>query len=183
MKLHNIQSILLVCGLPLLLVGCGSLPTSRKCHHAEVKSAQVSLEMAGHDIRLNGSMQTICDSICVLSLQPMLGIEMLQVRATEDSLWVINRLQRQYISISYKDLASYIRPTIKYPYIQKLVLGQYLRKGATRLTKSFKVGIFPAKIHLDYSPVIKDNPMRLRNARIENYKQLTPDQITSLLSQ
>ena len=63
------------------------------------------------------------DSIIWMSLSPLLGIEVARAMITQDSLVLMNRLNREYMVYDFENLSDKFQFDISYHLIQSLILG------------------------------------------------------------
>jgi hypothetical protein len=63
------------------------------------------------------------DSIIWMSLTPLLGIEVARAMITQDSLVLMNRLNREYMVYDFENLTDKFKFDINYQLIQSLILG------------------------------------------------------------
>ena len=80
---------------------------------------QLNLEWNTSRYSMNGSIRVWRNEMVVVSVQPMLGIEMVRVEATPDSIWVFDKMNRRYISTGFIDLEQAISKKITYKTIQE----------------------------------------------------------------
>lgn len=81
--------------------------------------AQVTLQLDQHQYSMSSQVRVWKNQLVVLSIQPMLGIEMVRVEATPDSVWVMDKMNRRYVALAYTDLGASITPKISYKTIQE----------------------------------------------------------------
>ena len=146
--------------------------TITRFHTAEVKKASISIESNGRTFHLYATMQSVKDSIVMLSLQMAPGMELAQVRATPQQLMLIDRMNHQYAVLSYSDLTQYIRPNIDYHTLENLASGCNLKPNAKASTLECYVYNLPTAITCTYSDILYDQTLRLKPQRTEGYKKV-----------
>ena len=70
-------------------------------HTCLIQGAKATLTMDGKTISANCTMQVVRDSMLVISVMPMLGIEVYRLEATPDELIAIDKLNHQYLKTDY----------------------------------------------------------------------------------
>jgi len=70
--------------------------------------AQCQIHYNKQNISTAASAAYLADSIIILSVQPMLGIEMVRVEATPESAIVIDKINRRYARCSYEEVSTLI---------------------------------------------------------------------------
>ena len=56
-----------------------------------------------------------------VSVQPMLGIEMVRMEATPDSLWIFDKMNRKYVAFTYPEIEQTLNTNLSYKKIQDLL--------------------------------------------------------------
>lgn len=77
----------------------------------------------GKSTKVTMDIRLIKDSAVWCSLR-MMGVEGLRVLAKEDSIFMINRLAKEYYPMSYKDLEVYSGIPLNYDILQGLIIGE-----------------------------------------------------------
>ena len=80
------------------------------------------------------------NELIVLSLQPVLGIEMFRLEATPDSMVVIDKMNRRYTTMAYDWGGKQLQPTPSFKMIQNFITPPALPKIKASSGKSFEVG-------------------------------------------
>ncbi len=96
----------------------------------------ISQEKSKSDLK--GILRMKKDSIIWLSISPALGIEVLRVEMTQDSVKVINRLNKTYLAGNYQMVEKLVNTTIDYSIVEALLLGNDLSQYNV---KKYKVKI------------------------------------------
>ncbi|MFD2248479.1 DUF4292 domain-containing protein [Pontibacter ruber] len=94
---------------------------------------QVNVQDRGESISSGVSMRIRKDSVIWVSVQPGLGIEAARIKMTQDSVFVMNRLRREYTATSYSYLSNKFKVQVDYNVLQALLLGNYQPNGAEKV--------------------------------------------------
>lgn len=143
-------------------------------HSARVDKASVSATMGAQSLHLTVSMQTVVDSLVIMSVQILPGVEIYRLEATPQQCKVIDKVNRRFAVSDYKALRALTTPAVTYDQLQHIACGIPQRKSKKQMTdyQFLCLGI-PLTLHIDY-PVIRYNePMTLTPARTTMYKQVT----------
>ncbi|HPE43325.1 MAG TPA: DUF4292 domain-containing protein [Bacteroidales bacterium] len=70
-----------------------------------------------------GQLRIQKDSVIWMSLSPALGIEVARLMITQDSIWFINRIEKNYFKGDYDFINSFFQTTIDFDILQALLLG------------------------------------------------------------
>lgn len=114
---HRIILALWMMGI-LFLSACSVSKHSVARYKTMTQRAQVTMLLDQHQYTLTCTMRTWHDELIVLSVQPMLGIEMVRIEATQDSIWVFDKMNRRYAAIDYASINRIIQPNISYRMLQ-----------------------------------------------------------------
>ncbi|GAB3198563.1 hypothetical protein ABID22_000485 [Pontibacter aydingkolensis] len=73
------------------------------------------------------------DSVIWISVQPGLGIEAARMLLTQDSVYMINRLQKEYAATDYRFLRSKLNIDVNFEIVQSILLGNYSSQGTEKV--------------------------------------------------
>lgn len=71
----------------------------------------------------NATIRVRKDSVIWVSISPALGVEVLRCLITQDSVFIINKLQKEYYLFSYSDLKQKLNYELNYPLVQSTLFG------------------------------------------------------------
>ncbi len=91
---------------------------------AEATKVRVGITYAGQKISINGSISVITDSIISLSVQPLLGIEMLRIDLTPEQILVVDKMNRRYVEMNYTELGAMTGLPLTYRDLQAVFLNR-----------------------------------------------------------
>lgn len=162
--------------LLLCLCSCAAQQGISKAHtyrSARVDKAPVTATMGAQSLRLTVSMQTVVDSLVIMSVQILPGVEVYRLEATPQQCKVIDKVNRRFAVSDYKALRALTTPALTYNQLQRIACGVPQKKSKKHVTDyQFLCLGTPLTLHIDY-PVIRYNePMTLTPARTLMYKQV-----------
>lgn len=140
-------------------------------HTCLMQNAQAVLTLGGETVRANCTMQTVRDSMMVLSIMPMLGIEMLRIEATPAQVTGIDKINRQYAVATYDDINRYLSPAITWHDLQALATGE-LPTGDKEAFVGYTAGNQTVMLRLVYPERQLDVPVRTQAANLARYQQI-----------
>lgn len=73
------------------------------------------------------------DSVIWVSVQPGLGIEAARMKLTQDSVFMINRLQKEYAATDYTFLKNKLNIDVNFDVVQAILLGNYQSQGVEKV--------------------------------------------------
>ena len=94
--------------------------------------SKIKFKDKDNDISLNATIRIKKDSIIWLSLSPAFGIEAARGLVTQDSLVLMNRINREYVVFNYKSLSEKLNFDVTFELIQALLLGEMPLKQSLR---------------------------------------------------
>lgn len=142
------QLLLFVCGL-LLLASCkkDTVPTSATAATTTVgavkvdnldfsylsSKGQVTLNDRNDNLSSGVSIRMQKDSVIWVSVLPGLGIEAARMMLTQDSVYFMNRLKKEYVATDYRFLRSKLQVDVSFDVLQAILLGNYQSMGAEKV--------------------------------------------------
>lgn len=172
------QNIFLL--LALATVVMSSCSVSRRGmvkYHTMVQRAHVTLELDQHKYSMNSQVRVWRNNLVTVSLQPMLGIEVARMEATQDSVWVFDKMNRRYVAFAYSDLGQDISPKINYKTIQDFATHPISKEDASiELT----YGKHKLKLSSKYSNREYNTLQEPQTTNTKKYKRVTIREILPL---
>ncbi len=99
---------------------------------AEASKVRVAINYAGQKMNVSGSIAVITDSILVLSVQPLLGIEMFRVEMTPQDIVVVDKMNRRYVQLTYAELGTMTGLPLTFTDLQAVFLNRMFVVGKTQ---------------------------------------------------
>ena len=145
--------------LPLLLllgVLLSSCSTSRSLaprrYQTLHQKANATVLLDQHKYSMGCTVQLWRNELIILSVQPMLGIEMLRVEATPDSMMIFDKMNRRYAILAYDDMESMkIHPQPSYKWLQDFLTAPSTPKLTAKSEKVFRLGSHQSTISCTFS--------------------------------
>lgn len=82
-------------------------------------TAKAEVSFGGVNFSMNGTLRLVPDSALMISVQPIFGIEVFRLLCTVDSIYVLDKFNKNYFAASYKDV--YSKGSISLDMIQGLL--------------------------------------------------------------
>ena len=99
---------------------------------------------------LSGQLRMRKDSIVWLSVTATMGVEVMRAKVSNDSIWVLNRLEKNYLAEPLDTVSAQLGMPLSLPLVQTLLLdnneGFPPVENQTVLLKTFVMGDYSAKI-------------------------------------
>ena len=167
--------------LSLLMTGCGTKkgavkneePKDEKpvWHTCLIQSARATVRTDDDTFSSPVTMQTVHDSMLVISITPMLGMEMMRIEATPTQIIAIDKLHAQYAQVTYAELNRKLTPDLNWDILQQLCAAE-LPTGSekARIHYAFESGTI--EIVIVYTPRQLDVPVRVNPMRLDKYTRV-----------
>jgi hypothetical protein len=86
---------------------------------------------------LMASIRIRYDSIIWISITPGIGVEVLRTVITPDSVFMINRLKKEFVAVSLDSLSQRLNFNVNYPMLQSILIGNLIlpRKHNEKIIK------------------------------------------------
>ena len=116
-------------------------------------TANVDIQAEGNGMisdDLSGQLRMRQDSLVWLSVTATMGVEVLRAKVSSDSVWIVNRLEKTYLSEPLDILSEQLGMPLSLPWVQTLLLdnnqGLPPVENQTVQLKTFVMGNLSAKI-------------------------------------
>ena len=142
------KHILLCLAVVFLLAGCKretapttASATTETIGTVEVNNLDFNYFSSKGQITVNDKNQNLSsgvsirikkDSVIWVSVQPGLGIEAARLMLTQDSVYLMNRLQKEYVATDYSFLRNKLQVDVNYDIMQSILLGNYQPQGTEK---------------------------------------------------
>ncbi|MBO7408716.1 MAG: DUF4292 domain-containing protein [Paludibacteraceae bacterium] len=161
----------------LLFSGCASQQVGKKAetqwHTMQAKNVRTTLWVDQKTYTVNCTYQAVRDSMIVISVRPLLGIEVARVEATPKKIVVIDKVHGEYTPAQYKTLNLVVRPKIKFKDLQDFISGKGKDKDGNAAL-FFKAQKHNAAIKTEWRDRIKfDEPVKVQGQNLTRYKEIS----------
>lgn len=141
-------------------------------HTCLIQNAEATLYMRDNTVRSSCTMHTTHDSLVILSIMPMLGIEMFRMEATPSEITIVDKMQRQYLRISYDEANHWITPRLQYRDIEQLASGEVIAPNETQGRLNYQVDKYQVGLSIRYPVRQTDVPVQTRRLDLTRYEQV-----------
>ena len=133
---------------------------------------QVQLEWNQQRYSMNSTVRIWRGEIIIVSVQPMLGIEMLRVEATRDSVLVLDKMNRRYVTLAYSDIEQQTRLKINYKTLQDLLSKPVSKENKEHIALTLDTGNHQLKLSCQFINREYNTLQDATRAKISRYKQV-----------
>ena len=168
----------------ILMVGCGvkkkavseqpsatGKPEVPAWHTCLIQNARVTVITNDDRLTANVTMQTVHDSMLVISVMPMLGMEMVRVEATPFEVIAIDKLHGRYARATYAEMNKKVRPSLNWDVLQQLCSAE-LPTGPEKARLVYHFGEEQIELVITYPERKTDVPVRVNHVRLDKYTQI-----------
>ena len=167
----------------MMLAGCGAKKKAAETKPEEVQpavpvwetcviqNARATVIRGGDRLSAQVTMQTVRDSLAVISVMPMLGMELLRIEATPLEIIAIDKLHAQYGQATYAELNRKLTPSINWDIIQQLCSAE-LPTGPERGRLAYRFGDETLELVIEYPARQLDIPVRIGHLPLGRYTKV-----------
>lgn len=167
--------------LGLLLCSCATQRQAEpRRYNTLSQKAHATLQFDEHTYTMNCNVQMWRNELIVLSLQPVLGIEMFRLEATNDSVCVIDKMNRRYTTLAYDWAGKEIHPTPSLKLIQDYVSAPLSPKKKSNNQIHLEVGSHTISIQCTFSQREYNQLTTPRRLELKKYKRVSLREILPL---
>lgn len=140
-------------------------------HTCLIQNARATVITDEDRLTANVTMQTVHDSMLVISIMPMLGMEMLRVEATPMELIAIDKIHGRYAQTTYAELNKKLTPSLNWDELQQLCTAE-LPTGEERARCAYIFGEQMIELVIEYNPRKTNVPVRVMNQKLDKYTKV-----------
>lgn len=147
---------ILLLGIVLLASACSARkkmvePTPPQLFEWLTAKLDIQADVNGQSFNdLSGQLRMRKDSIVWLSVTATMGVEVLRAKVSNDSVWILNRMEKTYLVEPLDTLSFQLGMPLSLPWLQNLLLNNNESlipiENQTVLLKNFAYGNYSAKV-------------------------------------
>lgn len=177
---HLLPIIALLC---LLLSSCATqkqVAPPPQDYKTLTEKVNVTLKIDNYQYTLHSVVQMWRDELVVLSLQPVVGIEMFRIEATTDSILIVDKMNHRYTTLAYDWAGKDLYPTPSLKLIQDFVSIPVLQEKKAKNEINFAIGNHNISFKCVFSHREYDKLTNHRRIILNKYKRVTLREILPL---
>lgn len=170
-----------------ILVLCGLLSSCAIKRQADprryqnmTQKANATLQFDQREYSMSCSIQIWRNEMVMLSLQPILGIEMFRIEALQDSIWIIDKMNRRYTTLAYEWASQTIHPAPSYKMIQEFVTSPQISQEKATNQRFFEIGGHKIGIKCAFWQREYNTLATLKRLDLKKYKRVSLREIIPL---
>ena len=170
--------------LAISLIGCGTKkkavseqvaavvePEVPAWHTCLIQGARATIQTNTETYAATLTMQTIRDSMLVISVMPMFGLEMMRLEANPLELTAIDKIHGQYAKATFAELNRKLTPNLNWDILQQICSAE-LPTGSEKARLLYMFGDETIQLVIDYVPRQIDVPVKVYNQPTARYQQV-----------
>ena len=138
-------------------------------HTCLFQGARATVTKGAETYTATVTMQTVRDSMIVISVMPLLGMEMLRLEATPLELTGIDKLHGQYAKATFADLNRQVAPPLNWDVLQQICSAE-LPTGPEHARLVYFFGNERLEVVIDYPERRLDVPVRVNQQPVTKYR-------------
>ena len=142
-------------------------------HTCLIQGAKATLTMDEQTITANCTMQVVRDSMLVISVMPMLGIEVYRLEATPEELIAIDKMNHQYLKTDYARINRYVAPSLTWEDLQQIASNEV--QGGPFI--GYAIGEKTIALKITYPEKQTDVPVRTQHIDLSRYEQVVVENL------
>jgi uncharacterized coiled-coil protein SlyX len=146
--------------------------STKKWDTSYLRGAKASVEFGGKTYKATCTITSQWDSIVVISISLVFGIEVARVEATPTEVIVINKLEKEYDRAPYSEINKQVRPFVTYEDLRTIAGGEMPSVAENGVLRYSAVGKTVAlAIDFQNKPIF-NQPVSISRLDISRYKKI-----------
>lgn len=166
-----LAAIVFFCGCGIKKKAVPPAPQEPAWHTCLIQGARATVTTSEERLSANVTMQTVHDSMLVISVMPILGMEMMRIEATPIEITAIDKMHTRYAKATYAELNRQLTPDLNWDILQQLCAAE-LPTGNEKARLVFSFGEQTIDLEIDYPARQLDVPVRVNNLRLNKYTEV-----------
>lgn len=160
--------------LALLLTACSTQRQIEPKHYQTMSQrAQATLQIDNQQYSMTCVIQMWRNELVVLSLQPIVGMEMVRIEAEADSILVVDKMNQRYTTLAYDWAEGLMNPAPSLKMIQDFVTAPIEQKKDVDNQISININQHKMTINCKYTQREYNTLGDKRRINLKKYKRVT----------
>ena len=135
-----------------------------------VTNTLLALEVDEQTYNVTCQIQGVRDSILVVSMMPVMNMELLRLEITPDEVLVIDKMNRRYTRLELSKAAQHVVPKIKWTDLQAFLSGTGGLNAGETMSLGYNFQGHKVQLTLTYGTIAYDAPVNVRHIRLDRYE-------------
>ena len=166
----------------LILTGCGvkkqvvqtvaeEPEDETSWHTCLIQGTRATVYRNGEPLMSSVVLQTVRDSMIVISVTPVLGMEIMRLEATPLEIRGFDKMHGQYAEATFAEINRQLRPELNWDQLQEICIGEL--QGGERMARLFYTfGDETIEVVLEYGERRIDVPVRVYHIPTTKYTKI-----------
>ena len=154
----------------VLLCGCASkrqVTLRPSWQTAQATNCTATLAMDSMSYTVGCSMQVVRDSLIIISIRPMMPLEIARLEITPQEAVAIDKVNHQYTKVQLTKTTPIV-PKIRWNDLQTFASGENAQKG-DQVTLTYSYEGHPIRLNLTYGDLLYDGIVNIKRLNVEKY--------------
>ena len=144
----------------------------------QVSNTLLELDVDDRTYSVTCQIQGVRDSMLVVSLMPVLNMELMRFEITPDEVLVIDKVNHQYTRLKLSKAAKSVVPTMQWTDLQEFLSGTGGLKQGESMSLGYTLQDRKLRLKITYGTIAYDAPVNVRHLKLDRYDYVD---ITALL--
>ena len=129
----------------------------------------LELDVDGQNYSVSCQIQGVRDSMLVVSLMPMMNMEMMRLEITPDEALAIDKVNHRYTRLELSKAAQHVVPGIQWTDLQKFLTGTGGLKQGETMSLGYNFQGHKVQLKLTYGTIAYDAPVNVRHLKLDRF--------------
>lgn len=135
-----------------------------------VTNTLLALEVDDQTYNVTCQVQGVRDSMLVLSIMPVLNMELLRLELTPDEALVIDKVNHRYTRLELSKAAQHVVPKMQWTDLQSFLSGTGGLNPGETMSLGYAFQDHKVRLTLTYGTIAYDAPVNVRHIRLDRYE-------------
>lgn len=136
-----------------------------------VRGAQAHVTMGKQSLSTACNMQAIWDSVVIISVTPVFGMEMYRLEATPKEVIVIDKVKKEYVRMTYTEINRLVTPRVTYRDLQAIASGEKPTSARNGII-TYSANGQSASLQVVYPMPVKNKSISIVRTELKKYKKI-----------
>ena len=146
-------------------------------HTRLIQGARAVVTLDGNTYQGTCSMWAVNDSLTILSVMPMLGIEMFRAEATPKEVVIVDKINKRYLRTTYAEINRYVTPKMSYTDLQNIATGEVVEPLKKEADIHYSALGKTVSLRITYPTPQTNVPINTTRLNITKYQSITLDNL------
>lgn len=163
--------VLSACGVKKQAVAVQPKEEQPTWHTCLMQGAHATVKAGDDRYSASVTMQTVRDSMIIISVMPVLSMEMARLEATPGQLIAIDKIHSRYLVTTFDELNLAITPDMSWKTLQQIASGE-LPTGSEKARLVYTAADKTVEIEITYPARKTDVPVKMNRLRTDRYTKI-----------